>query len=33
MKIISNAKHHQIKILTVLTLKVVLGHWSKIGSK
>jgi hypothetical protein len=30
MKIVSNTKHHQIKILI---LQVVLTLWSKIGSK
>jgi hypothetical protein len=30
MKIVSNTKHHQIKILI---LQVVLALWSKIGSK
>jgi hypothetical protein len=30
IKIISNTKHHQFKLLM---LQVVLVHWSKIGSK
>jgi hypothetical protein len=33
MKIMSNTKHHQIKILNSLIFQVVLVLWSKIGSK
>jgi hypothetical protein len=32
-KIVSNTKHHQIKIFKSLILQVVLGLWSKIGSE
>jgi hypothetical protein len=33
MKIISNTKHHRIKMFKSLILQVVLVLWSKIGSK